>query len=264
MVKGALHVHSTYSDGERTLAELRALFRDADCAFVCVTDHADAFTAERVLEYRAECESLSTPDFTMVPGLEFGCDRRMHVIGYGVTRLCESTDPQEVIAHIAACGGISVIAHPQDAAFSWIESFETLPDGIEVWNTKYDGQYAPRARTFRLLERLRSRRPDMLAFYGQDLHWLRQYRSLYTQVDAAEHTAGGLLAAIRRGAFRGEKADLVLPSSGKVDASLLARFERVNGRWMRVRAVLRSANALVKRFGATVPAPVKARLRRVF
>ena len=53
------------------------------------------------------------------------------------------------------------------------EQFEPLPDGVEVWNTKYDGQYAPRPGTFELLGRLKTRRPDVRAFYGLDLHvWL--------------------------------------------------------------------------------------------
>jgi aryl-alcohol dehydrogenase-like predicted oxidoreductase len=50
--------------------------------------------------------------------------------------------------------------------------FDPLPDGIEVWNSKYDGRYAPRPGTFEMLARTKVRRPDVRAFYGQDLHWI--------------------------------------------------------------------------------------------
>jgi hypothetical protein len=33
-----------------------------------------------------------------VPGLEFGCVQRMHIVGYGVTRVIDSDDPETVIA----------------------------------------------------------------------------------------------------------------------------------------------------------------------
>jgi hypothetical protein len=173
MLNGAIHIHSTWSDGEFTLAELRDVYRAAGCVFVGMTDHAESFSAESLERYVAECASLSDADFTMIPGLEFTCLNRMHVLGLGTTALATSRDPQDVIARIDELGGISVIAHPMDSAFAWIETFTTLPRGIEVWNTKYDGRYAPRVGTFDLLARLQARRSDMKAFYGQDMHWKR-------------------------------------------------------------------------------------------
>ena len=40
MLRGALHIHSTWSDGEFTLSELRHILVGAGCRFACVTDHA--------------------------------------------------------------------------------------------------------------------------------------------------------------------------------------------------------------------------------
>src|ERR1044072_3941464 len=111
MLKGAIHVHSTYSDGEFTLAQLREVYLSLGCRFVCMTDHAEAFSEAKLARYKAECESLSAERFRFVPGLEFNCDRRMHVLGFGVTRRVETTDPQAAIRHIKAAGGLAVIAH---------------------------------------------------------------------------------------------------------------------------------------------------------
>jgi len=264
MLKGALHVHSTYSDGERSLTELRERYVADGCRFVALSDHADAFDASSVRSYVDESSALSDANFVFVPGLEFGCENRMHVLGYGVTQLCESLDPQQVFQHIEHAGGISVIAHPRDASFSWIESFTVLPAGIETWNSKYDGQYAPRGRTYRLLNRLQKRRRDMLAYYGQDLHWLQQYRQLYTVVHSDTLTVDAIVSSLRTGAFHGLKDARELPSSGILDADLLEEFDRVNARSQRVRKLVSFVNAARKRIGMEVPAPIKARLRRFF
>ena len=204
---------------------------------------------------RQECERLSDDTFQFVAGLEFGCEDRMHVIGYGVTVLAETTDPQEVIGHVDRLGGVSVIAHPKDAHFDWIEGFAVLPQGIETWNTKYDGRYAPRPATFALLERLQARRPQMRAFYGIDLHYRTQPRGLLTTITAPSRSRDDVLAALARGDFAGEHGALVLPSSGRLPADVLARFQRIDSRTGAVRR-------LARRAARRIPAAVKRPLRR--
>jgi hypothetical protein len=229
-----------------------------------MTEHAEYFDAETVSEYRAECERLSDDSFVFVPGLEYTCERRMHVLGYGVTDLVSSTDPEEVISHINSAGGISVIAHPMDSAFPWIESFTQLPQGIETWNSKYDGRYAPRPRTFQLLQRLQTRQSRMLAFYGVDFHWKKQFRELYTSLNSQTLTADSILEALSKGSFTGVKGNLTLPSSGDIPTRLLTYFGRRNERSMRLRGLTRKVKKIADRFGAKVPAPIKGQLRRIF
>ena len=194
MLKGALHVHSTYSDGEFTLAELRRIYEDDGCAFVCMTDHAEAFDPDKLRHYVDECQALSDERLLFVAGMEYECERRMHILGFGATERVDSQDPETVIRHIENQGSPSVIAHPKNDFFDWIRKFETLPLGIETWNSKYDGRYGPRPETFALLQDLRQRKPEMLSFYGQDLHWKMQFRGLFVQVDSAltrrRHSAG--------------------------------------------------------------------------
>lgn len=221
MTTAALHLHTTYSDGEMTLAELRDVVRGEGCTVAFVTDHADYFDAASLAAYAAECATLSTDGFRFVAGLEFPCQDRMHVLGYGVTAAIDSDDPETVFAHIEAHGGVAVIAHPKDDHFDWIERFTTLPMGIETWNTKYDGRYAPRQATFALLARLQARRPEMRAFYGLDLHYRSQFRGLLTTLEGADP-----LAALARGAYCARHGDLELPSDGRVPAAVTAQLER--------------------------------------
>jgi len=265
MLKGVTHIHSTYSnDGEFTLSELREIFVSAGCSFACMSDHAEAFDEDKLRAYQTECDSLSDDRFRFIAGLEYSCEQRTHVLGYGVTSLMTTRNPQEVIRHIENQGGVSVIAHPKDDAFVWIETFEVLPRGIETWNTKYDGRYAPRPATFRLLNRLQDREPEIRAFYGQDLHWKKQFRGLFNLVECETLAREDILAALGGGDYFGVKGDLQLPSSGRLPESTLATFGSVHERSDRVRRLLKSANKMTRRFGVAVPAPVKSQLRRIY
>lgn len=263
-MKGVLHVHSTWSDGEFTLPELRDLFLAAGCRFACVSDHADAFDAVKRDAYVRECETLSDAAFRFIPSLEYGCVDRMHILGYGCTALIESTDPAAVIAGIRGADALAVIAHPKESAFEGIARLHPVPHGIEVWNSKYDGRFAPRPATFELLARVREREPSVRAYFGQDLHWRRQYRGLFVHVEVDRPDRLSVLDALRRGAFVGVKDDLTLLSSGRLTPAVEARFQRAQQRTRLVRDWVRRAKAVTDASGLRVPAAIKSQLRRIF
>jgi hypothetical protein len=264
MIKGAIHVHSTYSDGEFTLAQLRDIYRSEHCAFVCMNDHAEYFDENRLQAYHRECEALSDETFRIVAGLEYRCERNMHITAYGRTGLTLLTDPQRVIRYIEDQGAVAVIAHPKDEFFPWIESFQTLPHGIETWNSKYDGRYAPRPATFALLQKLKQRSPAMLAFYAQDLHWKNQFRRLFVELEVESPEPRAMLAAIANGKFHGRKDELQLPSDGVLPAELLAQFGEAHARSHRMWNLVKSGKNVLDRLGIRVPEFVKAPLRKIF
>jgi|SRR5438552_6357079 len=264
MLKGAIHIHSTYSDGEFTLPELRALFTAEGCSFVCMTDHAEAFDEHSLSAYVAECAALFDARFCFVHGLEYECEQRMHILGYGASRLASTKDPQQVIQHIEAQNAISVIAHPKDSFFSWIETFEVLPRGIEAWNSKYDSRYAPRPGTFGLLKRLQQRKPELQAFYGQDLHWKKQFHGLFIELKCDSNEPADILNALRQGKYSGVKEDLSLPSNGTVPEELMLQFAAQHRKSDRMRNVFKTSKKALDRMGIRVPASVKAKLRGIF
>jgi hypothetical protein len=263
-IQAALHVHSTYSDGELPLAHVRDLFLKEGCQLVCMADHADFFDERSLAAYIAECRQLSNQHIQLLPGLEFECRGRMHIVGYGVETLIDSADPTEVIDHIARAGGVSVIAHPAPEHLPLIPSFPLLPDGIEVWNTKSDGSAAPRPAVFDLLQELRKRKPDLLAFYGVDFHWKYQFHGLLNEVTIAGGGERAVIDALRAGRFEGVHGSLRLPSDGKLPASLLADFAVRNSRSGRLRKLLKRVKKWGGPLGRALPASVKSQLRRFF
>jgi hypothetical protein len=264
MLKGAMHVHSTHSDGEFSIPELRAIFLAEGCSFVCMSDHAEYFDDTSIQAYIQELNDQSDEKLHFVMGLEYGCDGGMHILGYGARLLASTTDPQEVIHHIDSHGGVSVIAHPKDEFFPWIESFDILPHGIETWNSKYDGRYAPRPATFALLQRLKAINPAIYAFYGQDLHWRKQFRGLLVELEAKSAEPEAVLAALAGGRYHGLKAGLQLSSSGLLTDALLTEFGRVHERSHSIRRLLKKAKGVFDRLGIHVPKSIKAQVRRIF
>jgi hypothetical protein len=264
MLKGAIHLHSIYSDGEFTLAELREALVADGLSFACLTDHAEYFDRLMTREYVSECASLSDDRFRFIPGFEYSCYEGMHLLGLGVAEVAGTQDPQKIINLIARRGGVSIIAHPKDDLFEWIETFGELPDGIETWNSKFDGRYAPRVATFQLLERLRLRKPGMRAYYGVDLHWRRQHRGLLNLARCRSNSREEILGAFASGDYQGVKDDLTLPSDGQLPESLLASFELSHARSARMRRSVKMVKHALERCGVNVPGPLKAQLRRIF
>ena len=70
-MRGVLHVHSVFSDGEESLERIVQTFRDAGMHFLAVSDHAEIFDDERMRQYVALCASVSNGQFLVIPGLEF-------------------------------------------------------------------------------------------------------------------------------------------------------------------------------------------------
>ncbi|MGC1651170.1 MAG: hypothetical protein WA741_35535, partial [Candidatus Sulfotelmatobacter sp.] len=153
---------------------------------------------------------------------------------------------------------------PKDEFFSWIEGFEVLPKGIETWNSKYDGRYAPRPGTFALLQRLRQRAPEMHAFYGQDLHWRKQFRGLFVTVEGDTPNPSAILAALAAGKYSADKDEQCLPSSGILPDEMLAEFARVHARSHRMSQFFKGGKQALDRLGIRVPESLKAQLRRIF
>jgi predicted ATP-grasp superfamily ATP-dependent carboligase len=262
MFRGAIHIHSTYSDGEFTLAELRRKFLQQECRFAIVADHAEAFDEAKLRAYEAELHRLSDAEFIFIPGLEFECERRMHILSLGTLPRRSSVDPEKMILIIQDSGGLAVVAHPADTAFPRIEQFTTLPDGIETWNSKYDGRNAPRPQTFALLQRLQPRRAEMKAFYGQDLHWKTQDRRLLTVVECERLTPCDVISALRQGSYFGGRNGVTLPSDGSVSPAQVASFARRHERSRGFQKFAANAQQVLSRHGITMPAIVKAQFRR--
>ena len=108
--RGALHVHSTRSDGERTPDDVLAWYRARGYHFVALTDH-DVLSQTRSL----------ADDFVTLSGIEVeGLDPEAglyHLLGFGAERppdieVLQVLPIQEGVDRLAAVARVVVMAHP--------------------------------------------------------------------------------------------------------------------------------------------------------
>jgi DNA polymerase (family 10) len=79
-IRGAIHCHSTWSDGKATIAEMARASRDRGWSYIGITDHSQAafyaggLTPDRVLAQHEEIDALNaeSPGFRILKGVE--CD----------------------------------------------------------------------------------------------------------------------------------------------------------------------------------------------
>jgi histidinol phosphatase-like PHP family hydrolase len=217
-MRGVLHVHSIFSDGEESLERVVQTFRESGVSFAAVSDHAEVFDEERMQEYVALCAALSDDHFLVIPGLEFALKGgSIHILGYGISQRVRATTMEQLVEGIHSAGGIAVLAHPPVGSINMIGAIKGKLDGIEVWNGRYDGTVAPRADSFQLLRRIRSSNVKAAAYCGIDLHKIGQARKpIYVEVETDKLEREAIINALRSGCFTVRGNNMVIPSSGNL------------------------------------------------
>jgi hypothetical protein len=179
------HVHTTYSDGTATAAELLSAARAAGAAAVLLTDH------NTVQARRDGWEGLHDGVFVLV-GNEVTL-KHGHYLAFGPEREIPHTGraAQPVAAAVRAAGGVGFAAHPFSVGGRMVPATlarrVALPqgwpaledddgcDGIELWSVTTDAAEAWRtpAEALRWL-----RDPEAAVAQGPPAHHLRRWDEL--------------------------------------------------------------------------------------
>lgn len=130
---GAIHMHSTYSDGLGTVDDIIRAACRLDLDFCIVTDHDDMSALPR---------EGYVDDTLLLVGTEVTCKDNSHCLALGIQRpIPTGMNPQEAIDAIAQQGGLSVLAHPWDRGsprfgtyYPWRDWTVTGYTALEMWN----------------------------------------------------------------------------------------------------------------------------------
>jgi hypothetical protein len=154
---GALHLHTTFSDGGVTFPEMIAAAKDVGLDYIVVTDHMTLLGKE------SGFEGFADNVFVCVGYEHNDANNKNHYLVIGTDSVVHyQDDPQGYIDRVKSCGGIGFMAHPIEKRhyfeayppYPWTEWNVTGFDGIELWNQMSDW-----------LENLRSRLHFMRLFY---------------------------------------------------------------------------------------------------
>lgn len=200
-LKGALHVHTTESDGKLTPGEAAKAYAEHGYDFVVFTDHGKV----------TEATGVDGGRVVLMSGAEIGAGQtefgtRYHIVGVGLTEpLPEDLDTssaQATIDRLSALGALVMIAHPY-----WTH---TTPgdllglsgyDGVEVFNAgcEWETRHGDASHHW---DWLIAGGRAVLGFAVDDSHWgFADFAGGWVMVRAAERSAEAILAALRSGSF---------------------------------------------------------------
>ena len=132
---GNIHIHSTYSDGHKSIEKIALAAKSAGLAFIVITDHhtLQGLPQEGYIH-----------NVLVLIGSEINTQKN-HYLALNITEPIEpnDSDPQQVIDNVNAQGGFGIIAHPfeigsplvlDNAHYPWTHWDAQGYTGIEVWN----------------------------------------------------------------------------------------------------------------------------------
>ncbi|MBW3624921.1 MAG: CehA/McbA family metallohydrolase [Armatimonadetes bacterium] len=125
---GAIHVHTTYSDGSGSFKEVAAAAKAAGLKFVITTDHNTLLPFQKGNErYWGSVLVLVDAEVTTDSG---------HLLALGVpgSFKWDATTPQPILQAVRKAGGMAFIAHPMAESWRWTDWKVTGYTGIEVIN----------------------------------------------------------------------------------------------------------------------------------
>lgn len=188
-IKGVIHFHSNYSyDGHDRIQDIVAFLRNRGCSFVFLTEHDDDFTDLKMERFVEDCEAASSEDFLVVPGIEFRCGNKVHILGLGLKNFFRCEDPKKVAEKINELEAKAIIAHPVRYADNVDYELIKLVDGVEIWNGNKDSRFLINPSVLTQFIFWKKVNPKLVAVCGGDHHNLAHYFPLEVRVPNCELT----------------------------------------------------------------------------
>lgn len=259
-IKGALHLHSAYSyDAKLSLRELRSLFMQEGLSFALMTEHTDEMRTEEGERFIAECRALSDEHFVLVPGFEVPY-KDTHTLMIGSTAFSDKRE-KEALEAFKAHAALAVLAHPHKHGYTADGTLLKVIDGLEVWNSQYDGKYVPRKKSLKLFHALNRQKP-LYAFAGWDLHRSEHAGGPTLMLDVRELSEAAILEQLKQGNF------VIKGRGATVNAQ--GYFQRGGGWGARLTGSFsiflvtlgKKVNAALARFGVRAPRALRRAVRR--
>jgi len=157
VVRGAVHVHTTVSDGAGTPEQVALAASRAGLDFVVLTDHGDGTRAPVPPRYVSGVLLIDAVEISTTGG-------HYLALGLGQTPYRLAGEPRDVIEDVTRLGGFGIAAHPDSpkAELSWRE-WQAPFDGLEWLNADSAWRDERRSALARALISYWLRGPEVIA-----------------------------------------------------------------------------------------------------
>jgi len=153
--KGALHIHSTFSDGTSDVKDIARYAKKAGLDWIIITDHNDT----RALELQGWYEGV-----LVLAGEEISPPAGNHYLAFDIKNtISDKKSPQDYIEEVKNQGGFGFVAHPDERTnrknsfppLRWSDWDMNDFGGIEIWNyfSDWGDNYDPKIMAIQYLFR---------------------------------------------------------------------------------------------------------------
>lgn len=136
-LKGAIHIHSNYSDGTLTIPEIANIANDVGLDFIMVSDHMTLEPLHQGLEgFYGKTAVLI--------GYEINdADDKNHYLAFDLNKTVDpNLSAKDYVSKVKENNGLGIIAHPDEVrnemakypSYPWTDWTVEGYDGIEIWN----------------------------------------------------------------------------------------------------------------------------------
>lgn len=259
-IKGVSHLHTVYSyDGKLTLRELKDLLIKRGIHVALITEHTDTMSSKEGEAFIAECRKESGGDILLIPGFEVPY-KNAHILMIGAERFVKGgTDITPT--HLSMWkqnAKIAILAHPHRNNYVLDDAMQNVIDGVEVWNSQYDGKFTPRFKALALLASLRQKKRNMLAWAGLDLHREEHFGGPLIVMDDIDLSYDNVMNALRNGHFSLRSKNTVVDAAGNILSPSALILSLKSGISICIVTALKN----ISRFFAFLHLPVPKRLRQ--
>jgi len=122
-IRGAIHIHSTLSDGRGTPSQIALAAKAAGLQFIIMTDHNLRTLTEPTYEHGV----------LVISGVELST-KKGHLVVIGTPRGLARADP-DAVRRSQELGGIAILAHPVQRKAPWTDARNAMrADGMELYS----------------------------------------------------------------------------------------------------------------------------------
>ncbi len=135
--QGLIHVHSTYSDGQRPIPEIAAIANELDVDFLLMSDH-------NTLQPKRDGLEGWYNNVLVGIGSELNDkEDKNHYLAFNIEQeIDRGNSAEEYVCRVRELGGFGIIAHPNESRdhiaayppYPWTIWESECFDGIEIWN----------------------------------------------------------------------------------------------------------------------------------
>ncbi len=136
-IVGAIHIHSNFSDGTKSIEDIASIANEVDLDFIMVSDH------RTMKPFQLGLEGFYNNTAVLI-GYEINdSEDKNHYLAFGLEEVLPfDLEPEEYVGRVRQKNGLGIIAHPDEVrtelakypGYPWTAWHVDGYDGIEIWN----------------------------------------------------------------------------------------------------------------------------------